>query len=260
MYNSTIIQILNMADNIIFNNKPIKSGAGIIMKFKEMVKNIMKIRISIPEIINRMKDAYSDAKIFALNVYENMKMEIAATKARMDSDVKERNRIVLLALSSLFMLDYIMFSYHIDKNIFDIFPSIPVLESKKTVNIYIPSEGCKEIVAEKREIYSGLEDESLVRRLFDLVADGSYFENTSENVPVNFLIKKIWMVNAENGDGKICIIDLSPVIVEKDINIVKGSENMFKESLEKTINENIPGIKKVILLEKGVPFRRLWEI
>jgi len=42
--------------------------------------------------------------------------------------------------------------------------------------------------------------------------------------------------------------------------VVKGSEQMFKESLEKTITENVPGIKKVILLEKGVPFRKLWEI
>ena len=80
-----------------------------------------------------------------MNKYEYIKKEIAATKVRMDNDVKEKNRIILLALSSLFVLDYMMFSYHIDKNIFDIFPSIPVLENKKTVNIYIPSEGCKEI-------------------------------------------------------------------------------------------------------------------
>jgi hypothetical protein len=178
----------------------------------------------------------------------------------MDSDVKERNRILLLAISSLFIFDYIMFSYHIDKNIFDVFPSVPVIESRKTVNIYVPSEGCKEILAEKRVIYSGLEDENLVRRFFDLVAAGSYFENTSENVPVRFLIKQIWLVDEESGDGKICVIDLSPATLEKSINVVKGSEQMFRESLEKTITENMPGIKKVILLEKGVPFRKLWEI
>ena len=64
----------------------------------------------------------------------------------------------------------------------------------------------------------------------------------------------------ENGEGKVCVIDLSPATLEKDMNVVKGSEQMFKESLEKTITENVPGIKKVILLEKGVPFRKLWEI
>jgi len=234
------------------------------MNLKDKIKNkfndIKKIKNSIPEIKNRAETAYGDLKNFAFNTFEIIKKEAAATKVRMDNDVKERNRIILLALSSLFFLDYLMFSYHIDKNIFNIFPSIPVLESKKTINIYIPSEGCRTIITEKREIYSGLEDENLVQRLFDLVADGSYFENTSENVPVNFLIKKIWLVDNQDGEGRICVIDLSPVILEKDTNVVKGSEDMFKESLDKTIIENVPGIKRVILLEKGVPCRKLWEI
>jgi len=220
----------------------------------------LKDKIKITEIKSKITEFYCKARIFALNKFEEIKKEIAATKVRMDNDVKERNRILLLALSALFILDYMMLSYHIDKNIFDIFPSIPVLENRKTINIYIPSEGCKEILTEKREIYSNLEDESLVRRLFDLVADGSYFENTSENVPVDFLIKKIWLVDGENGEGKVCVIDLSPATLEKDMNVVRGSEQMFKESLEKTITENLPGIKKVILLEKGVPNRKLWEI
>lgn len=219
-----------------------------------------KNKIKISEIKSKTQTAYGTSKIFLLNGYENIKKEIYTTKTRMDSNVKEKNRIVLLAISALFILDYIMLSYHIDKNIFDIFPSIPALAERKTVNIYIPSEGSKEIISEKREIYSDLKDESLVQRLFNLVADGSFFENTSENVPVDFLIKKIWIVDNENGDGKICVIDLSPATLEKDMYIVKGSEQMFRESLEKTIIENMPGIKKVIILEKGVPFRKLWEI
>lgn len=219
-----------------------------------------KNKIKISEMKNTIKTAWQSAVIFIQDKYKNIKKEIYATKIRMDQDVKEKNRIILLALSFLFILDYMMVSYHIDKNIFDIFPSIPVLADRKTVNIYIPSEGCREILMEKREIYSDLEDESLVQRLFNLVADGSYFENTSENVPVNFLIKKIWIVNNENGDGRICVIDLSLAALEKDINIVKGSEQMFKESIEKTIIENVHGVKKVIILEKGVPFRKLWEI
>lgn len=222
------------------------------------MKIIEKIKIS--EIKSRILTFWSDIKTFALNTNVKIRTLITETKIGMDKDVKERNRVILLALSALFVLDYIMLSFHIDKNILDIFPSIPVLEDKKTVNIYIPSEGCKEILTEKREVYSDLEDESLVQRLFDLVADGSYYENTSENVPVKFLIKKIWLVNQENGDGRVCVIDLSPATLEKEMNVVIGSEKMFKESLEKTITENIPGIKKVILLEKGVPFRKLWEM
>jgi len=222
------------------------------------MKIIEKIKIS--EIKSRFLTACSDVKIFILNTNVKIRTLITETKIGMGKDVRERNRVILIALSALFVLDYIMLSFHIDKNILDIFPSIPVLEDKKTVNIYIPSEGCKEILTEKREVYSGLEDESLAQRLFDLVADGSYYENTSENVPVKFLIKKIWLVNQENGDGRVCVIDLSPATLEKDMNVVIGSEKMFKESLEKTITENIPGIKKVILLEKGVPFRKLWEM
>jgi hypothetical protein len=217
-------------------------------------------KIKISEIKNKVLSLYKDVKSFISGTNVRIKTVIAETKAGMKGSTKERNRVIILALSALFILDYIMLSYHTGKNIFDIFPSIPVLEDKKTVNIYIPSEGCTEILTEKREIYSGLEDESLVKRLFELVADGSYYENTSENVPVSFLIKKIWLVNDESGDGRVCVIDLSPATLEKDMYVVKGSEQMFKESLEKTISENIPGIKKVILLEKGVPFRKLWEI
>jgi len=222
----------------------------------------MKImpKIKISEIKSKILAVYRDVKSFALNTNLKIRTLIAETKIGMSNSTKERNRVILLALSALFVLDYVMLSFHIDKNIFDIFPSLPVLEDKKTVNIYIPSEGCKEILTEKREIYSSLEDESLVQRLFDLVADGSYYENTSENVPVKFLIKKVWLVDEDNGEGRVCVIDLSPATLEKDMSVVKGSESMFKESLEKTITENIPGIKKVILLEKGVPFRKLWEI
>lgn len=220
----------------------------------------LKDKIKISNIKGEIKSAGINLIILIKNKSELIKKEIAATKVRMDNDVREKNRIIILAISFLFVFDYMMVSYHIDKNIFNIFPSIPVLENKRTVNIYIPSEGCKEIISEKRKVYSGLENENLVQRLFDLVAEGSYFENTSENVPVNFLIKKIWLVNGENSEGKICVIDLSPVLLDKDITVVKGSEQMFRESLEKTIAENIQGIKKVILLEKGIPFRKLWEI
>jgi len=220
----------------------------------------LKDKIKFFEIKSNIISGFSSFKYFLETKYENISKEINATRIRMESDVREKNRIILLALSFLFVFDYIMVSYHIDKNVLDIFPSIPALEDKKTINIYIPSEGCKEILTEKREIYSNLQDENLAKRLFDLVADGSYYENTSENVPVDFLIKKIWLTDAENGEGRVCIIDLSPATLDKSINIVKGSEQMFKESLEKTIIENISGIKKVVLLEKGVPFRRLWEI
>ena len=92
------------------------------------------------------------------------------------------------------------------------------------------------------------------------MAAGSQFENTMLNVPARFIIKKIWIVDSENGGGKTCLIDLMPVIIDKDVVVVKGSEQMFREALEKTIIETVPGINRVILLEKGVPDKKLWDI
>ena len=216
--------------------------------------------MKISDIKNKIISPFVRVKEIISHIYKNIKKYISDTKSAMASSEKEKNRVLILAASSLFLLIYIMFSYHIGKNIFNIFPSIPALEDKKTINIYIPAKGCKEILTEEREIYSKLKSESLIEKLFNLVCNGSYFENTAENVPADLLIKKIWLVDAENGDGKVCVIDISPVILDKDIHVVKGSEQMFKDALEKTITSNIPEIKKVILLEKGVPFRKLWEM
>jgi hypothetical protein len=216
--------------------------------------------MKISDIKNKITSWFVNLKKFISYIYNNIKKYINDIKAGMASSEKEKNRVYILVTASLFLLIYIMFSYHIDKNIFNIFPSIPLLEDKRSINIYIPSEGCKEILTEKREIYSKLKNENLIERLFELVCAGSYFENTSENVPVDFLIKKIWIVDGKNGDGKVCVIDLSPIILDRDIHVVKGSEKMFKDALEKTITSNMPEIKKIILLEKGVPFRKLWEM
>ena len=210
--------------------------------------------MKITNIKNKISSWVVRLKAFISSIYNKIKIFINDTKAEMDKSEKEKNRVYILTASSLFLLIYIMFSYHVDKNIFNIFPSIPPFENKRTINIYIPSEGCTEILTEKRKIYSSLKNESLIERLFELVCTGSYFENTSENVPVDLLIKKIWIA-----DG-VCVIDLSPIMLDRDIQVIKGSEQMFKEALEKTITTNMPEIKKVILLEKGVPFRKLWEM
>jgi hypothetical protein len=216
------------------------------MKFAEKIKTIKESFLSLR---NRMKDLYSSYREKVIEIIELMKR-----------DPKEKTRIIILLVSAMFLIDYIMFSLHVDKNILDIFPSIPVLESKDEINIYIPSEGCKEILSEKRKIETDIDEDILVKKLVALVAEGSYFENTSSNVPVKLLVKNVWITPDENGGGNVCLIDISPVILEREIAIITGSEQMFRESLEKTVKENVPGITRVILLEKGVPFRKLWEI
>jgi len=212
------------------------------------------------EKIKTVKEKFLNLKNRTGIIYSSYRAKIYNTFELMKKDPREKTRITILIISAVFFIDYIMFSYYVDKNILDIFPSIPVLESKDEINIYIPSEGCKEILSEKRKIDTDVEDNILVKKLVALVAEGSYFENTSSNVPVKLLVKNVWITPDENGGGKICLIDISPVILERNIAIIAGSEQMFRESLEKTVKENVPGITRVILLEKGVPFRKLWEI
>ena len=212
------------------------------------------------EKIKTVKEKFLNLKNRAGNFYSSYRAKIITTIELMKKNPREKTRIMILVISAVFFLDYIMFSYYVDKSILNIFPSIPVLESKDEINIYIPSEGCKEILAEKRKIDTDVEDNILVKKLVALVAEGSYFENTSSNVPVKLLVKNVWITTDENGGGKVCLIDISPVILERNIAIIAGSEQMFRESLEKTVKENVPGITRVILLEKGVPFRKLWEI
>jgi len=45
-----------------------------------------------------------------------------------------------------------------------------------------------------------------------------------------------------------------------DTPVIPGSEDNFRAALEKSITENIPSIKRVVVLEKGVPLKRLWEV
>jgi len=212
------------------------------------------------EKINTLKENFYLAKNRINAAISSWKAKLIETIDLMKKDSREKTRIMILVVSAVFFADYVMYSFYVDKSIFDIFPSIPVLETKDEINIYIPSEGCKEIISEKREINAGVEKDILVRKLVALVAEGSYFENTSSNVPVQLLVKNIWITPDENGGGDLCLIDISPVILEREIAIIAGSEQMFRDSLEKTVKENIPGITKVIILEKGVPFRKLWEI
>ncbi len=190
---------------------------------------------------------------FYRKIYSDIKKEYSAGS-------RGKSRCIIFALSSIFILDYMMFSHSIESPIWDIFPSIPALEDKKVIDIYIPSSDSKEIISEKREIDMNTRPESLVAKLFYYVVKGSIYENTATNVPVNILVKKIWLVKNQSGAGQNCYIDLFPVILGKNTPIISGSENMFREAIKKTIKANMPRVSRVLILEKGVPFRPLWEI
>lgn len=180
---------------------------------------------------------------------------------RARKDAKERNRILILAFSLLFFLDYLMFSHHIEKNVFDIFTSIPLLEDTRAVTLHLPALDGKLIMLEKREIPVYDADEKLVKHLFNLVVKGSIYENTSFIVPNNIFVRKVWIFGGGAKDRTgLCVIDVDSDIIPESSFVLKGSESLFRKALEETITLNIPSIKNVIIVEKGIPDKNLWEM
>ena len=76
--------------------------------------------------------------IEGMNILKKMKTIILDFKGRYASlkeayyskSKQERTRIAILALSTILFFDYVLFSYQVESNIFNIFPSIPVIENK----------------------------------------------------------------------------------------------------------------------------------
>jgi hypothetical protein len=176
-------------------------------------------------------------------------------RERIKKSNKERNRYFVLAIGCLFILNYLMFCYHTGKNIFDIFPSIPVLDDKQQITVYLPSLDGKSIISEKRDVPKFKDDFRYVKYLFGLVARGSVQENTSQAVPVSLFVKKVWIEGK-----KRCILDLDVDPLRTGRSFAEGSEELFKKSLQKTLTENIPGMNSVEVLVHGIPGRKLWEI
>ncbi len=187
-------------------------------------------------------------------IIKNIRERILAYKERVSSDNIERNRFLVLFVTLLFIFDYLVFCYHTDKNPFDIFPVLPVLEDKKLINAYLPYLDGKSILKESRRVSVIDNDEGFIRLLFKIVVKGSYYENTAAVVPVDIRIRGIWIYEGT------CIIDLTLATIVDNIEIIPGSENTFRRALEKTITENIPSIERVIILERGIPGKSIWEM
>lgn len=163
----------------------------------------------------------------------------------------ERTRFLVLFVSLLLLLDYFMFSYHTNKNIFNIFPAIPRLDFRSDINIYVPDKDAKNILKESRTVLVPGEKEVYAGMLYRMVVKGSRFDNTANIVPVKTFVRNVWM--SENG----CVIDIDFHTAKDRVEVVPGSDAAFQKALEMTIAENIPGIKNVQVLLNGVP-RKLW--
>jgi hypothetical protein len=164
----------------------------------------------------------------------------------------------------LFLFNYLLFCVHTGKNIFDIFPSIPELDQKYEVTVYLPALDGKSILTEKRSIPQLKNEERLAGYLFNVVLKGSRFENTAVAIPVDLFVKKIWITKdaapAESGVEKTCIFDVEPALIRESAVIIPGSEELFRDALQKTITGNINSIKHVKVIENGIPERKLWEM
>jgi hypothetical protein len=173
---------------------------------------------------------------------------------------KERTRRLIILFASLFILDYLMYCLHTDKNVADIFPDIPSLDRVRQVSIYIPGLDGATITREHRSIPVYGNDERTARILFEMVARGSHYDNTALAVPVDLFVRKVWIYGTNGGKNRVCVLDCEPAELRPDVIPIKNSERLFRNAVEKTIKENIPSITSVMVLEKGVPGAPLWEL
>jgi hypothetical protein len=171
---------------------------------------------------------------------------------------KERNRRLIIIFAALCIFDYIAYSYHTDKNLFDIFPSIPSLGGQVKASVFFPSLDGAAIVEEKRMIPRFDNEEKTARCLFETVVEGRSYANTAAAVPVEMILRKVWIRRGAKGAASVCVFDIEPVMVAPGARVIRNSETLFREALEKTVKRNIPGVGTVLLLEKGAA-SRLWE-
>ena len=164
----------------------------------------------------------------------------------------EKTRTLVLVISLLLIMDYLLFCYHTGKNVFDVFPSIPVLDSREEISVYLPDDTAQNIISEKRHILRNDNPNEYAHSLFNIVVKGSRFENTSNIVPITMHIRKVWV------SGNNCYIDISHASLKENAKVIEGSEAGFRKALEKTITSNIPSIKHVTMLVNGIPDMRMW--
>ena len=189
-----------------------------------------------------------------INKLRALKASIKNAVDNFRNDAKERKRYIFLAVTFLFFIDYIMICYHMDKNVFDFFPTIPIQETYHKINIFIPTEDGT-ILEESRDVAKYSSQERLALFIFNEIIKGSHFENTSAMVPAKLIVRKVWIDNS----NKTCAFDIEPVVLRDDVKVIKDSEKMFLDALTRSIKANISEITNVKLLERGV-HSRIWGI
>lgn len=167
-------------------------------------------------------------------------------------DKKKRYRTLLAVISVVCIIDYIAIAKMTDNNIFDIYPAIPVLDTRESIDIFVADLDAKSILKEQRDVQLPDDNENIVRKLVKLVAEGSEFENTRAIVPIDIIIRHVWFYD------NVCIIDFELGTIEGHVPYIEDSFKAFNNALEQTISRNIEGITRVVLLEHGIYGKNMW--
>ncbi len=202
--------------------------------------------------INRIKEAYR-------SLVETVKDSINNIREHYGSDTRKKTRALIIAFAIMFIFDYAVVSYHIEKNVFDIFPSFPLLQKRTRITVYLPSLDGENLLKEVRKVPVYEDEKQFARFLCYQVMKGSTFENTAVMVPMDLFIRKIWIYE-EDGQGKVCVFDMEPETLNDNTSVISNSESLFREALEKTVSANISSISRVMVLEKGIPGKPVWEV
>jgi hypothetical protein len=167
-------------------------------------------------------------------------------------DTKKRYRALLLAISVVCIVDYCAISVLDDKNLFDIYPSLPALDTRKTIDIFVADIDAKSILKEERRVLLPHDDAGKVHMLLQLVAEGSEFENTRAIAPVDIILRHVWFYDTT------CIIDCELSTIEGNVPAIADSFKAFTKALEQTICHNVKGVTRVEVLEHGIYGKNLW--
>ncbi|MBN1499384.1 MAG: GerMN domain-containing protein, partial [Spirochaetes bacterium] len=139
------------------------------------------------------------------------------------------------------------------RNPLAVFRSLPVLDKRAEISVFFPDTDGKNIFEEKRKIRLSDEYEIQIREIVEMIIKGSNFENTRLAVPIEGIIRSIWI------DKNRCIIDFRLASLDESAIIIPGSEDIFKEAVTRSVKKNIPGIDEVLIMENGIFGRHLWE-
>lgn len=213
-------------------------------KSAEIIKKIPPVLVSVGY---RIKEIFLSVK--------NVLTVFMHTPGGYKGEDRSVNRRLALIIGAVLFLNYFMFCYYTDKNIFAIFPSVPPVSDQREVTLYLPAPDGSTLIEETCSASEFSSDERFVQFMFRAVVRGSRYQNTSMAVPADMNIRKIWIGSPEEG---FCLVDCEVSPLRSGITPVPGSEALFRSALEKTVTANIPSIKKVQVLTGGIPDCRLW--